>query len=251
MSVDPASVGIVMRWLGRLADLMNQRTDQPVSAEGMRDIAELLARDLPSGAFTTESLHAVADAEEWFPRYPVIRRLVATHWEATKPRSACPPAAPGRGMTAMDELWLKFWHTRQAELAGKPDPGWDSPDPRVRLKSMRGNLESLIRQQSPAAWAAISGRSEPVRPEPEQAEVEAVKAAVASLAAAHAGVPEPPLPRPARDVTAKGDQLAELRKGYLRAAVPKAPPPVAATASPEPPDTAQAEPAASAWEPLQ
>jgi hypothetical protein len=233
MSTDTASVGIILRWLSRLTDLTQHHAGQQITNDGLRDIAEMLVRDLPSAAFTSDSLHIVAQASEWFPRYPAIRRLVAEHWQASKPRQAPGPRA-ARGLSVMDELWVKFWHTRQAELAGTPDPGWDSPDPLIRRRSARGNLESLIRQQSPAAWAVISGRSEPPPGERTEGEAEAVRAAVAGLVASRQAMPgaAAPAPRLPRDVTAKGEHLDALRRATQRTDLPPAEP------EPEPVDDA-------------
>ena len=148
---DDQTARIAARWLTRLYALCRHETEEPLTAQKLGDLAELLASEFPAAAFTTAALGNVAAGSDWFPALNTIReRLAHEH-----PRPAL--AAPDRAgeLDAMDRRWVAYLNAniggrRQqerdnaAELAGK-DP-WQWPV---------AHLASLVRGQSMRAWAAI------------------------------------------------------------------------------------------------
>jgi hypothetical protein len=137
----------VARWITRLSAITRQGGGD-LDAQTVRDLAEMLADDFPAGAFTTESLQAVAREHEWFPAYAVIRAVVGQWWAENRP--AVPAIEGPGGLAAADRTWVAYWHKRQAEdFSG----------------SSAARVLSLIRSQSQAAYDVItSGRDDNVVP---------------------------------------------------------------------------------------
>lgn len=197
----------IAKWLQSLRDVTVPGTDA-VNAERIATTASLLAKDgFPSAAFTSDSLHRVAQGQRFFPAYDDIRKGLHSWWDAHRPASAPQIAGPVvEGLDAMDRSWVAFWHKRRAEIFGQDGS----------QKAAEASLEtvsSLIRDRSPKAWASISGQG--------QAAVTGypTEAAVAYVARLLRPPPVDGQPRyevvqaapPLRDVTAKGDALAALR----------------------------------------
>ena len=214
MIPNATTMHIISRWLRDLALVSNLPGDLTKDAlkAKLETYAGMLAMEFPSGAFTAESLQAVAIGNPWFPAYDTIRTRVLGWWNENKPR--CAPAI-GRqrpeGWTEMDEGWLRYWHTRNREIALLDD--------RRRADFERGRVASLIRTHSPRAWERISGERQSVGKAPSQAEVDAVArhVATARMPVQPSAAPHQRFAQPAvADVSLKGDALVAARAAAKR-----------------------------------
>lgn len=172
---------------------------------------DFLASEFDAGAFTRRSLQDVAAQCKFFPAYGELVPLLRAWWRENRPPTPTLANPATAHLSADDRQWVAYWHRRQAE-----DFGASATHP----ATSRGTVLSLIRQQSPAAYAAITGVHELPRRGPTEAEVEAVRVKVEqALRAAHevahpgresqtADSPPPPLP----DVTHKGELLRQRRE---------------------------------------
>lgn len=196
----------IRRWLEGLANLTVSGTE-PVTPERIALMAGFLAMDsFPLEAFCQRSLHHAAQGQRFFPAYDDVRKAVTTWWEANRKASQAQITGPSpSGMDEMDRSWEAFYRKRRAELAAS-STSFEADQVAI------GRLKSLVKAQSPKAWAAVSGE----RPSEARAPTEAEVSHVARLLR-----PEPPpgqpryevveAPVPFRDVTAKGDELARIR----------------------------------------
>lgn len=221
--VDPNLEPRIRAWLHSLANITNPGAD-PVTAERIATNAMMLAKDgFTAGAFTSTSLHAVAQDQRFFPAYSDIRKALQAWWNQNKP-SVAPvltgSASPGNGMDAMDRSWVAFWHKRRAEIWAE---GYQMQ--RGSKSADLNNLEGLIRANSPKGWALISGVAENTQ-EPgsvrSQAEIEHVSNVLrATPHVAKSTIPEPK-PEPMPDVTLKGEALQRSRsaRGLISKIVP-------------------------------
>lgn len=197
----------IAKWLQSLRDVTVAGTEA-VTPERIATMAALLAKDgFLSAAFTSDSLHAAAQGQRFFPAYDDVRKALHAWWDAHRPASAPQLTGPVvEGLDAMDRSWVAFWHTRRAEIFAQ-DVSQHVAETALEVVS------SLVRDRSSRAWAAINGDGQPVatgypteasvayvarllRPEPQagQLRYEVVEA-----------------PVPFRDVTAKGDDLIRIR----------------------------------------
>src|SRR4051794_10761656 len=94
-SPDAQTLRHIARWLTRLAVVTRQPADNPVTASTLDDYANILARDLPSSAFTTAPLHFVVAGEEWFPPVARIEKRVSEWWKKHRPPLAALTAPAG------------------------------------------------------------------------------------------------------------------------------------------------------------
>ena len=158
MPLDLPSPGLeprIRKWLDALAHVTTGGSGG-VSAERVASMASLLAQDaMPSGAYTSRSLHHVAGLHGFFPAYVEVRDAVAGWWEANRPAIAPALAGPDHdGLTAVDRDWVNFYHKRRAETL---DPSY-----RPRRGSVARDLAntlSLLRSQSYPAWAHVTNAS--------------------------------------------------------------------------------------------
>ena len=142
---DTATRRIIASWLAQLAKVTRHKQgrlsdDEVAALKDERAIyAELLAMDLPSGAFTLDSLHAVAQGHSFFPAYDEIRRTVQAWWNENKPAIAprIEDDSPAGRLGAADRSWFDYYHRRLREGGN------------ARL------LGSMVRRYSPAAWDAL------------------------------------------------------------------------------------------------
>ena len=159
-------------WLLRLKSQTREGKDR-VTGKSLPDLARMLAVDFPIGAFTPESMQAVAGAapDGWFPgAYAVMRGLINDWWGANKPPSADTSWPPGVDRLAeyFDRQWFRHYHLtrpkaleqdreRVARLGEFTYPPYRDPyTPQTDIAYSRvGQLASLIRRYSPAAWALI------------------------------------------------------------------------------------------------
>ena len=196
----------IAKWLQSLRDLTVTGADG-VTPERIATMAHMLAMDgLPGEAFTSGSLHAAAQGQRFFPAYDDVRRAVTIWWEANRQPSQPQIAGPNTsGLDAVDRGWVAFYRKRRAELAAAD--GALQAD-----RAALANLASLVRGQSPRAWAEVSGERPLVSRAPTESEVSHVAKLLRPEPAAgqrRYEVVEAPLPF--RDVTAKGDDLDRMR----------------------------------------
>ena len=131
-------------------------------------------RHMPDGVFTEDTLVAVATSKrrQTIPSFDEIALVLnAARRELPVANALPPPDAPGLGPD--DWQWVSFWHKRRAELFAA-DTGFQRGSRDADL----ANLDSLIRQQSRAAWHHIHGTSEPHRASPTAATIDAVSRAL-------------------------------------------------------------------------
>jgi hypothetical protein len=205
----------VSTWLLRVKGQTREGKDR-VTAKALGDMARMLAVDFPREAFTQESMQAVAGnaPDGWFPgAYAVMRGLIDRWWAANKPASADASWPPGVDRLASypDRQWFRHYHLTRPKAAEQDrqrvdrlgefthGPYRDPYDPPTDIAySKVGQLCSLIRRYSPAAWALIrnpEGTAEPPAdpappvgtmddyldmPAPTQAAIDSVAAALQS-----------------------------------------------------------------------
>ena len=161
----PSAPEKFMRALARMV-----APEKPEEAEvSLMEMVKVL-RDVPEAAWSSRScLEAAATARErGVPTFAQIHKVL----RAWKPPAGSQPTEPTpaerAGLHGEDALWLNFWHKRKAEIDGGAWAG--HRDAAAAL----ANLSSLVRDQSAAAWRAISG-SDGARAEPTEADHEAVR----------------------------------------------------------------------------
>ena len=145
---DRETLRIITGWLNDLSRLVRHGEEKPTK-EQMALYATMLAKDLPSGAFTSDSLHAAAVGMTWWPEYDALRVKAIAWWRDHKPFAA--PLIPYEGqkkLSAEERRWLDFYHRRKGQI--------DVKDHREIER-----LESLIRQEAPGAWKLIRGKELP------------------------------------------------------------------------------------------
>ncbi len=197
----------IAKWLQSLRDVTVAGTEA-VTPERIATMAALLAKDgFPSAAFTSDSLHAAAQGQRFFPAYDDVRKALHAWWDAHRPASAPQIAGPVvEGLDAMDRSWIAFWHKRRGEIFGQ-DIGQQAAEMAL------ATVSSLVRDRSSRAWSAINGDGQPV------ATGYPTEASVAYVARLLRPEPQGGQPRyevveapvPFRDVTAKGDELIRIR----------------------------------------
>jgi hypothetical protein len=145
---DAETLRHIARWVGRLANI-TRHGSAGLDAETLRDLATLLAKQFPAGAFTTDSLAATVDGQEWFPPFATIADRIGEWWRDHRPAVPALPAPDGYGppLAGLDALWERRFYARRGE-------GFATP-------AERGRFLSLIRQMSPAAHDRIVGPSAP------------------------------------------------------------------------------------------
>lgn len=182
MTADARKTEHVSRWVFDLA-AMTKGGRSPPDAHVLSLFTNGLAEAFPIDAFTADSLHHAIFRQEFFPSFNHVRHELRLWWEDHRPPGTPDVAARiGARMTPMDHAWQRFFYRRRAEIAGAniQDPRGEDRDPAVRIQSPIGNLESLIRTKSPAAWSTISGETDEM-PEATEAERAAIARAVAGL----------------------------------------------------------------------
>ena len=211
MTPNVETLRIITGWLTSLAEATAHRERKP-GKDAIALYASILGQSFPSGAFTAESLAHVTSTEQWWPAVGALTPLIGAWWNDHKPRSA-PAIGHERpeGWTDMEEGWVRYWHTRNREIALLDDPR--------RADFERGRVASLIRTHSPRAWERISGEKQSFGKAPSQAEVDAV---ARHAAMARMPVQPPPAPRQrfaqpvVADVTLTGDTLVAVRAAAKR-----------------------------------
>lgn len=184
MATDAGSLKIITTWLSALSDLVPPTAASPLTKNRIATLTMQLAEIFPSGAFTPASMREVAAGKEFFPGWEGLVAGVERWWAANKPQQArLPQGAQAADLDAMDASWLRYWHEHQADrrehsdrIAAEREAAGRSYD-RAQLPLTR--LASLVRAQSPKAWAIISNVTSYARPEPTDAEADAVRESVA------------------------------------------------------------------------
>lgn len=183
MATDQESLRIIATWLTKLSGITNAKEDNRLDASTVDDLARMLGKEFPSGAFTTDSRQAVAANHPWFPAYADLRASVEKWWSANRPRARqiSGPDAVGT-LRGMDAEWFSFYHKRMSEIeAGHAEDAKgvtiDAFSGRGDAVAARRNLGSLMRKMSPAAWRVISG-SDGGRVVPTEADLDAVSTSV-------------------------------------------------------------------------
>lgn len=177
-------------------------------------MAALLGKDadtVPAGAYTSDSLHHVAGLHRFFPVYAEVRDALEAWWSCNRPRPSSAVTLPGidipEELTAADRGWVHFWHKRRGEI-------WAKDGTQGEQDAALAKLASLVRTESPKAWAVIRGPEVGV-----PVASEAVVAAVAATLEAHraerqsARLAEEPAARvPLPDVALRGAHLRAARE---------------------------------------
>ena len=195
----------VTDWLQALAKITVAQnvTDPTALGERIVEMVPLLVERYDSRDFTQTSREFVARECRWFPTYAELSALL-DRWP--RPAERPLPARQADGLDVMDRAWLAFWHKRQAELfAQQRDFRWGNREGDL------ANLVSLIRGQSPKAWAVINGRES--TPETTDVQREAVQRMVEGFLAESAQHRRAPAEStPLRDVSLHGDRLRQSRE---------------------------------------
>ena len=146
----------ILGWLDNLAELTRSGDDR-ITTEKLAIYASMLAKDrFPTAAFTTDSLHHVAEDLRFFPAYADVRSKLQAWWNEHKPHIAPAIAGPQSeaNLTVEDRQWLDYFRKRESEKFAVMRAG-DAPSSRERVLS-------LVKQQSLAAWRILVGNEEPV-----------------------------------------------------------------------------------------
>lgn len=215
MATDAQSVALAERWLGKLWSLV-QPGREPPAAGTTADLAALLCADLPSGAFGSESLAAIAKDCERFPPPKVLLTALQSWWNQHRPALAPSSRDPAfMELAPMDRLWVEYWDRRKPECEAADRGRHPDADP---AQSKVAILASLVRTYSKPAWRYIRGSDGSV-PVPTAADLEAARASVGA-AVAHMQR-RPSTPRAA----SLGDQMAAVRTSMApaRKSAPVAP----------------------------
>jgi hypothetical protein len=190
---------IILSWLNNLSRLVRHTEEKPTKDQlGVYSV--MLAKDLPSGAFTEESLHHVAQGMTFWPDYDSVRKKALAWWRDHKPAAAPALADEREARTRLsywDQRWLDYYNKRRPELSGN--------EPGLR------NLQSLVRDKSPLAWRIIEGDPLPSEwPGADQVDAlcQTIEANAGPLAKVIARVSPP-------SVVLSGEQLAENRQAAL------------------------------------
>lgn len=134
------------KWLAMLATL----TSPSFPAQATQSLLAFmpLLGDMPEGAFTVRSLHAVAATprRQAVPSIDELRRALH-EWYRDFGQDRTAIAGPADGLDAQDRNWMRYWHTRQAEGFR---PYGESP-------GGADHVGHLVRSYSPRAWAQIRG----------------------------------------------------------------------------------------------
>ena len=152
MTADAHTQKAIKGWVADLAQLVKVDREHAADDEQLRLYARMLCMEnLPSTAFTTTSLHAVARDMTWWPDYASLRVKLTEWW-----REAKPPAAPARAydgeaaahLSPSDRSWLDYYHRRRAASG----------------EARREHLDSLLRGYAPAAWKIVAAEREAQHP---------------------------------------------------------------------------------------
>lgn len=206
MATDPGSLKIIAAWLATLADLCATGGDT-LTKNKLAALSLALAEEWPSGAFTSASARHCAMGSDFFPGFDSLTKRIGEWWRDHKPQHAMLTGpSTGSRLTPEDQRWVDFWHARRPEVAAadyeiRREGRWfdESQLPLARLAS-------LIRTNSPRAWAEIAGAAPEEPRERTDAERAAVREIVANL---KAELRAPPLFSPPM----AADQLAAIRAG--------------------------------------
>lgn len=161
---NPSAGAAIVEWLLRLSVVV--RSNPPVTQDQAVLYAEMLIRDVPPAAFTTEALHYVANQCEWFPAVKTLTGLLSEQWKSAKIRRQDAQASSHARLTGpvnarrpvlagMDLQWRRYWDRR--ELTGWKDEAEQTVEPWQVEKRRRDTL-ALIRSKSPLAFEDITGR---------------------------------------------------------------------------------------------
>ena len=133
------------KWLAMLAVLVSPSF--PEQAHASLAAFQPFLADIPDGAFTQRSLHAVADSKrrQSVPSLDELRQALGTWWRDYG-GDALRLRGPGDGLDDMDRHWLRYWKIRKAEHFA---PFRNSP-------GGADHVLSLVRQQAPRVAAMIT-----------------------------------------------------------------------------------------------
>jgi hypothetical protein len=197
-SHEEITLKIITSWLNDLSRLVRHGEEKP-TRDQMAVYATMLAKDLPSGAFTEDSLHHVAQDMTWWPEFSSLRRTLVGWWNDHRPMKAPAITDQSASRTPLgywDQRWLDYYNRRRIEL----------------LSNQRGleNLQSLVRGKSPLAWKIIEGDPPLMQPTSEQ------MASLRLTIETSAGPMARAMPRPVRPpVAISPEQLASERQASV------------------------------------
>ena len=153
---------VVAKWLFQLSQVVGSA--DPVSKEKILTMTTLLGEQYPDACYTTRSLEAVAAASPYWPTYADLVKRLGDWWKDNRPPEPFRLTDDrARGMNAMEQHWLAYWHTRVSEGFGpthKTSVDDKTPDQR------EANALDLIRCQAPKVWERITGQKMPAGDKP-------------------------------------------------------------------------------------
>lgn len=113
-------------WVAKLS-LLTTGGRTPPTKQTINLYAEILAADLPMGAFTEASLHEVAGGCEFFPAYSVVKTALEA-WHATAKLLAIPSPTSVAMQERLDEYDNNDTHQRRlADRMAAAKADWQDP----------------------------------------------------------------------------------------------------------------------------
>lgn len=202
MSHQPATERQVWDWLTDLGKLVAPGNASVREASGQ--YLPLLIGEFDSRDFNADSRAFVARHCKFWPSYGELCELLSK-WPKPVPPPPRGATEPGN-LSGMDLHWFRYFYKRQAENFGPARSGQPSSD--------RETILAMIRDKSPPAWHRITGTPLPIHGPPLQADGTPRKRITEEEDEAdeYRTPPRPNLPpRPAPDVSLKGDALRKAR----------------------------------------
>lgn len=145
------------KWLSRLAVITSPGNGEAVTLGAIATMGTLIGLDFPPDAFTIESLAAVAAESAFWPSYADLGKRLGAWWREHKPAGPVQISDDRvRRLSEADQAWLAYWRKHR-------DQRWQE---QRRMIATLGDqlspeqlpmakLRSLVRGNSPAAWALI------------------------------------------------------------------------------------------------
>jgi hypothetical protein len=213
VSRQPATERQVWDWLADLGKLVAPGNASVREASG--HYLPLLIAEFDSRDFNADSRAFVARHCKFWPSYGELCELLAK-WPKPVPTPRGGAADAGN-LVGTDLHWFRYFYKRQAEGFRAARDG--------QPPSSRETILALVRDKSLPAWCRITGNPMPEHHDPTEDELQAVHEAVLRARRGGDRRPEeqqeagdyrtphrPNLPpKPARDVTLKGDALRASR----------------------------------------
>jgi hypothetical protein len=169
-------VGIVREWVIVLGVLTAGNMSRAEAEMKLRAYVPLLQDQFPAGAFTQESLHAVAAQCKWFPSYAEVIQHLRGWWREHRPAPpALPPPAPVPPRQPPTEAEIAHVHAcvqqiianmrspfaERSDMPGPVQPRYASPELLDRINPLPGGRK----RHAPEAATASNDQDRPVDPD--------------------------------------------------------------------------------------